>query len=88
MILQTVVMGYWIALFGLLLTMLSLLVTNLLTFLRLQAIGDELISTLPTLSILVPARNEEQSIEACARSLVGVPRPEFPLPFSPRRFPD
>ena len=71
MILQTVVMGYWIALFGLLLTMLSLLVINLLTLPRLQATGDELGGTLPTLSILVPARNEEQSIEACARSLVA-----------------
>jgi chlorobactene glucosyltransferase len=71
MILQTIVMGYWIALFCLLLIMSSLLVINLLTFPRLQEICEELGSTLPALSILVPARNEEHCIEACTRSLVA-----------------
>lgn len=49
-----------------------ILCINLLTFYRLQSIPQQDIHLLeyPTLSILVPARNEEQCIESCVRSLI------------------
>jgi chlorobactene glucosyltransferase len=53
--------------------LLLILCINLLTFYRLQSSPQQDIHSLeyPTLSILVPARNEEQCIEACVRSLVA-----------------
>ncbi len=46
------------------------LCVNLLTFYRLRR-TDQPIDSPPTLSILVPTRNEEQCIETCARSLIA-----------------
>ena len=59
----------WTFILALLGFMCCLLIVNLLTFPRLRTtpISSQ---QLPMLSILVPARNEEQSIEACIRSLL------------------
>ena len=54
---------------GLLGMLFLILCVNLLTFYRLRGTGRPTIS-LPTLSILVPARNEEHCIAACVRSLI------------------
>ena len=64
------VMAGWMFILALLSIMCCLLIVNLLTFPRLREPSMP-IQHFPLLSILVPARNEEQSIEACVRSLVA-----------------
>jgi chlorobactene glucosyltransferase len=71
MMIQFFVTAYWIILYALMLTILLLLVLNLRSFFRLRETPVEPNVALPFLSILVPARNEEQCIEACVRSLVA-----------------
>ncbi len=51
--------------------MFIILIINLLTFYRLRSSIDTQTSEQPLISILVPARDEEQSIERCIRSLVA-----------------
>jgi chlorobactene glucosyltransferase len=60
----------WVCIFALLGVMFFLLLINLLTFPRLHATPTRS-QNLPLLSILVPARDEEQCIEGCIRSLVA-----------------
>ena len=48
-----------------------ILIINLFTFQRLQPHDTTQSTTEPLISILVPARDEEQSIERCIRSLVA-----------------
>lgn len=67
---QFLVTAYWIILYTLLLSFLLIVVLNLLSFFLLRETPVEPDVTLPFLSILVPARNEELCIEACVRSLV------------------
>lgn len=54
---------------GLLLVLFVILIINLLTFPRLRPTPRGRL--MPLVSILVPARNEEQVIEACVRSLIA-----------------
>lgn len=68
---QFLVTAYWIILYALMLSMLLIVVLNLLSFFLLRETPVEPDVALPFLSILVPARNEEQCIEACVRSLVA-----------------
>lgn len=70
---QFVVTGYWMFLFTFLLANLLILALNFLSFFQLRetSVAPEPEAALPLLSILVPARNEEQCIEACIRSLVA-----------------
>jgi chlorobactene glucosyltransferase len=58
-----------IAILGILGILFLILSINLLTFYRLRGAGRPTDSP-PSLSILVPARNEEHCIEACVRSLI------------------
>ncbi len=69
MIAQLLLAG-WVCIFTLLGAMFFLLLINLLTFPRLHATPTRS-QNLPMLSILVPARDEEQCIEGCIRSLVA-----------------
>ncbi len=68
---------YWLVVFVSLFTMFLLLIINLLTFPRLHKPPHT--STLPYISILVPARNEEQHIEACVRSLLSQTYPRLEI---------
>ncbi len=47
-----------------------ILIINLFTFYRLKPHLETQTSTQPLISVLIPARDEEQSIERCVRSLV------------------
>jgi chlorobactene glucosyltransferase len=58
-----------VAILGILGVLFLILCINLLTFYRLLR-ASRPTDSLPSLSILVPARNEEHCIEACVRSLI------------------
>jgi chlorobactene glucosyltransferase len=58
-------------LFGTLLVLFGNLLINLLVFDRLKPATRENTRASPTVSILVPARNEADHIEECLRSLIG-----------------
>jgi chlorobactene glucosyltransferase len=58
-----------VAILGILGILFLILCINLLTFYRLRGAG-RLTNSPPSLSILVPARNEEHCIEGCVRSLI------------------
>ena len=70
---------YWLVVFVSLFTMFLLLIINLLTFPRLHKPTPTSTSILPHISILVPARNEEQRIEACIRSLLAQTYPQLEI---------
>ncbi len=64
--------GYVVALvLCILIILFAILIINLFTFYRLQPHDEPQTTTQPRISVLVPARNEEQSIERCIRSLVA-----------------
>ena len=60
-----------VGIIGILLLFLLILLINLATFHRLSTFEAIEPAGSPMISLLVPARNEEQSIEACVRSLLG-----------------
>lgn len=59
------------------LVILLILVSNLWVLRRLGTYPDLSPSNWPIVSVLVPARNEEDNIEACVRSLLGQQYPNF-----------
>jgi len=77
---MTILTDYNLIVFMLSLGLLSTYLVNIIAYQSPKAIissdGDD---TLPLISILVPARNEERNIEACVRSLLAVNYPKFEL---------
>ena len=51
--------------------LLTILIVNLFTFYRLRPHVETRTTVQPLISVLIPARDEEQSIERCVRSLVA-----------------
>jgi chlorobactene glucosyltransferase len=56
---------------GILSVLLLLLIINLCTFYRLRATTNATAGAMPSVSILIPARNEEHCIATCVRSLIS-----------------
>ncbi len=64
---------------SILLIFLLILVINLYTFRKLSDFQTARLTDTPLLSILVPARDEEQNIETCVRSLLAQEYPEVEI---------
>ncbi len=75
-----VFMVYWTLVFIILSVMFLLLIINLLTFPRLRKPTNPTSTSIPpSISILVPARNEAHCIEACLRSLLAQTYPQLEI---------
>ncbi len=68
---QTILMLIANTILGILSAFLLVLIINLFTFYRLRTTTNATSRTMPSVSILVPARNEEHCIAACIHSLIS-----------------
>ena len=68
---QTTLMLIADTILGILSVLLLLLIINLFTFYRLRTTTDAASGATSSVSILVPARNEEHCIAACVHSLIS-----------------
>lgn len=74
---MVMVLIYELIVLAFLLALLGIVLVNLWVLPRLQAYAPLRGEVVPGVAILVPARNEEERIEACLRSLLGQDYPNF-----------